>query len=361
MHMHVTPDNLFLDAVLRHATQQYARFPGRSNNPPPRLALQHLERLGVAPAFHSDKDRIPLYQEVLIGPQHPYYRLPQLRDLVALETQARFDTDAEGLRRELTIPSTIEKLSMAWSDATDFAFDKLCAVTRNLKQLSLQIPAAASLIGPGLHSRIFSVRAQFNDQLEHVDLYQGEFSAGKEVPDFDNNIMLCPPLPEFKRLLHLSIILYFLVGHACDHPSPFKLRSHLPPNLESLGLYTDNATNAMRFIADLDAELQNLIIRSAERHTLCSVYLDGRQIEREAADEYGVKLRDSELYYFFYGGAYTRVGDILALWFRRLHDGLKRRARVVIPRGMVVHDVQGEMVPQQEFAQRALKRARLMS
>ncbi|KAL4920706.1 hypothetical protein BDW62DRAFT_198594 [Aspergillus aurantiobrunneus] len=124
----------------------------------------------------------------------------------------------------------------------------------------------------------------------------------------------CCPLAVFSRLRQLNIPIFLLFGHGCLHTSPYKLRSHPPPNIESLALYTANAGDTEGYVQNISLELKNILSENLDipaNHRLRSILFDKADmfsISNElmrAARAKGIGHQSDGDRYLFYGGIQT--------------------------------------------------------
>ncbi|KAL4945095.1 hypothetical protein BDV06DRAFT_55445 [Aspergillus oleicola] len=205
-----------------------------------------------------------------------YWNLPRLKSLTIL--------NAEMTRDVKKIPSTIENLTIQGTNLQPH-LTSLLSLTQNLRQLSLfldveyssSLPADddAHPMGPLQYAQTWMMLSHLKDQLEYLDLYQGAmglFNTTTCTPPFfatddpsnpsAHLPSFCPPLTEFTKLRQLNIPLLGLYGYSCIHEPGTKFANHLPPALESLGLYAhaEDAPWSGQYFAPLDIELENIAV-----------------------------------------------------------------------------------------------------
>ncbi|KAL4958185.1 hypothetical protein BDW69DRAFT_179964 [Aspergillus filifer] len=222
-----------------------------------------------------------------------YWHLPRLKSLTILNAE---------MARDLKIrhPSTIEQLTLMGASLQPH-LPSLLSLTTNLRQLSLFIDVEYSLppvdtdddndnhndndteglpTGPLQYSQIWKMLSHLKNQLEYLDLYQTAlylpstsdtpqtppFFATDDPRDPSAHVSpFCPPLTEFSKIRQLSIPLIGLYGHNCEHEPGTKFANHLPPKLESLGLYAhaEDAPWTEQYFAPLDIELESIALSAS--------------------------------------------------------------------------------------------------
>jgi hypothetical protein len=159
----------------------------------------------------------------------------------------------------------------------------------------------------------------------------------------------CPPLSQFTKVRQLNITPLGLHGYLCTHRDGRKFSNHLPPNVQSVGIYTDAGDWVKRYFNNgLDEELEG--VASAAR--LGAVVGDSThagtidtQKLRAACGEKGIFYSQDGERYLFYCGTKTSWGDTNDGSPQGTQQGpiSQRDPGRVIPRGMVVHDGRGRL------------------
>jgi hypothetical protein len=119
----------------------------------------------------------------------------------------------------------------------------------------------------------------FSDHLEYLDLYHSSATIMSSAPDLFDDFPLseedtevtpfCPPLTEFTKLRQLNITPLGLAGYQCAHPAGCKFRNHLPPKLESNGIYMDPGDWAREHFHSLDRELEGIALKGSRNGGGC--------------------------------------------------------------------------------------------
>ncbi|KAL4960047.1 uncharacterized protein BDV14DRAFT_149455 [Aspergillus stella-maris] len=278
----------FFERIVRIATGNYPlprAFRGKYR---PMHKVESIQASGremlVNPCYPS-----PSRGKTSISDYKNYWHLPRLKSLTILNAE---------MARDLKIrhPSTIEQLTLMGGSLQPH-LPSLLSLTTNLRQLSLFIDVEYSVspldldddydndtegLPTGLlqYPQIWTMLSHLKNQLEYLDLYQTAlcppststsnttahnppFFATDDPRDPSAHIPpFCPPLTEFSKLRQLSIPLIGLYGHDCEHEPGTKFANHLPPRLESLGLYAhaEDAPWTEQYFAPLDIELENIAL-----------------------------------------------------------------------------------------------------
>jgi hypothetical protein len=243
--------------------------------------------------------------------------------------------------------------------------------TRNLRQLSLKLMNEFASRnehngdpnGPRVWKEAWEMLRRFKDTLEYLDLYQPPFNMKPGAPAlFDNScagrygrelMPFCPPLAEFKNLRQLNLPPLGLHGYQCDHPDGQKFRNHLPPNLESIGIYTDPGKWVQQYFYYLDTELEGIALEGSRAGgRLRAVVCDSTHAGR--IDTHGLQAACAAngIFYSGEGDKYLFYCGRESLWRDIIDSELcsdpkerfeKRDPGRVIPRGMVVNDIPGRL------------------
>ncbi|KAI9376730.1 hypothetical protein BJX61DRAFT_538635 [Aspergillus egyptiacus] len=292
-----------------------------------------------------------------------YFRLPALKKLTLLNGNPSSSWNPVDA---FTSRQSIEELTITGLPCHHHLHVPPTLVPR-LRQLSLKLNPNEhhqqdldKSVWPTLHS--------LREQLEYLDLCPSEDSSGNRyplsLPSERDPEPFCPPLQDFPKLRHLNISPHHLAGHRCPHPPPTKLRSHLPPNLQSLGLYfSDPSSSTTKPIAQLSTELAGIVtVGAADKDgQLRSIVVEKRhapddfapddvfpldELEKEAA-RHGVFFSAEGDKYLFSAGDRTRWGYLnrcheMSLSPVRDEERMTDPARV-IPVGMEVNGYRGRL------------------
>ncbi|KAL5336527.1 hypothetical protein BJX70DRAFT_372240 [Aspergillus crustosus] len=311
--------------------------------------LQKLKTLHVSPRLLClARDAPRGYEEFpcsIDEADRPYYRLPQLTELFGhLVTTGDLVSQIPNMSK---IPGRIEKLALYAPNfgevsvdsqgrikyfPTDiFELNTLLNFTPRLRQLTLRLPKVIPFISDsadeeprnamhdaGLYRAMWRAIERFDQQLEYLDIYQ-DFRDSKEVGAVRLPVPgYCCPLAKFTRLRQLNLPPFLLAGYTCWCATPFKLRSHLPPNLEVLGLYTHGIWGDYKYVKKLRTELANMVsdntritggrsIHTIAYDATCSkarVYTE----MRVNAKARGIRLVHSDEDTLMHGGRETAIG-----------------------------------------------------
>ncbi|KAL3483129.1 hypothetical protein BJX62DRAFT_86482 [Aspergillus germanicus] len=386
LNMQVWPskDDPFLDLVLGDATK---RWPDQSL-PLETRPLQQLKYLSIAPKPERTLVAKTTNDPFAIDERRPYMRLPILIDFTALHTE----TTKQILGTNT--PTKITALAINGPNMDKLHLSKVLSLTPRLRHLTISLTGDARILksntprptyleGPALYTGLWKTLSTLKNQLEYLDLHQCRmpyYDYRKWFSDHPD-VILCPPLPEFTKLRQLSIALLLLTGYNCPHATDHtSLSAHLPPNLESLGLYTFGAGLLKKYMPEYERALAELVTPSNSPH-LRSVILDdhtnpatreaGLEDEHElhdtklerAAVRRGVTYRVDGARWLFYGGWETLFGQAavrgrseLELEFKAGHRD--NWPRWVIPRGMTVFGFKGKLYDRRKPAVPKTRRRR---
>jgi hypothetical protein len=388
LNMQVWPskDDPFLDVILGDATK---RWPGQSL-PLVTRPLQQVRYLAIAPKPERTLVGKTTNDPFVIDERRPYMRLPNLVEFTALHTE----TTKQIL--DTKTPTKITALAINGPNMDKLHLSKVLSLTPRLRHLTLSLTRDARILksntarptyheGPALYTELWKTLSTLKDQLKYLDLHQCRmpyydyrkwFGFG-DRPD----VIVCPPLPEFTKLRQLSIALLLLTGYNCPHAANHtSLCAHLPPNLESLGLYTFGAGLLHKYMPEYQRALAELVTPLNSPH-LRSVVLDdytnpatteaGLEDEHElhlsklerAAIRRGVTYRVDAARWLFYGGWETPFGQAAVrgrsereLVFKGGHRD--NWPRWVIPRGMMVFGFKGKLYDRRKPAVAKTRRRR---
>ncbi|KAL4811056.1 hypothetical protein BDV18DRAFT_155666 [Aspergillus unguis] len=242
---------------------------------PAAIAFQNLADLSIAPRDYHCAPHARPFVVTCISLERPFWRLPALKSLHAVKAYAALGWDSPVT--DLNHASKIENLSIGLTD-DDYNLEALLSAVPNLKQLAVSLPTQfPERHGPTLHQRLWDALLPLKDQLEYLDIHQDAFQALSSEGLFpgDTRREFCPPLAQFTALEHLNLTPLLLAGYNCEHLEPTKCRSHLPPGLVSLGIYTENQTYLLEHFGSLQAELGSLVVPSLRAIVIDSTGVDG--------------------------------------------------------------------------------------
>ncbi|KAL4806828.1 hypothetical protein BDV18DRAFT_159997 [Aspergillus unguis] len=338
---------------------------GLSDCARPGLAFQNLEVLMVAPWYKVDRTDIlgqlienSRFRTLGLGSDAPYYRLPKLKELVVVPSYVK-DIEQH--------TNALEKITLTEIDGRLDKYAVLIQGSRNLRHLTLHFgyaPGRSGIRSPypaytplGLHQQLWPMLYHLKGQLEYLDLYQDkiDYLPGDDYFPYYESKSWCPCLDEFTKLRQLSItLLLLLAGHRCKHNAPEKMRSHLPPNIETLGLYCEDSTWMADYL-DLGAELEEVVIAGAAGRKLRSIVTDESGTiplgtMQKAALRYSMPLHADGAKYLFYGGKESPFANEFEYYQGRITEPQllqklcdKKVAGYSIPRGLEVYGIKGQL------------------
>ncbi|KAL3462395.1 hypothetical protein BJX64DRAFT_288296 [Aspergillus heterothallicus] len=374
-HVWHSEDDRWMDRIMNYATTPnrmwvaYSQFGAR----PP---LQKLQRLHAAARKVMHFERVagndPTGRPVYDGVQYPfvvdnpgrdYWRLPALKDFMALSVTGHRSIQA------LNSASRIEQLMLNSRIMFQLHLSSWLRWCSGLRAFSIRLPADefGSVSdpnednGPRLWNDLFTALRGVQDRLEYLDIYQQRI-----YPDtqsfanwFDVNApAFCPPLPNFTALRQLNIPLTLLAGWRCTtHGHAQRMSSHLPLNIRTLGLYTMDPGTLRQIInpQDVRYELVNMVQTAAKNGLDCLVW-DSSHARTQALED-GAMLAEANtrnLYVVNTDAAdvllcagretmpyYTMLDRSTEASVRNLVQG--RRPWDVIPIGLTIHGIVGKM------------------
>ncbi|KAL4806266.1 hypothetical protein BDV18DRAFT_160333 [Aspergillus unguis] len=368
--------------------------------PKSELPLERLRKLHVAP--HRTKPWIMSPPRTHVCEvnfdNRPYWYLPALQDFAAYQAKCVTSSGPMRLLNDSSITTQIERLTLYGPVAHDLDLPMWFRVCPRLKQFTLRLPGDS--IGQpsiqednGVHfmASLWNMLLPYKDQLEYLDIYQEQLAAAtfsKWYTDHLRNERLrsmgvkpvqgsyiCPPLAEFTKLRMVCLNWFLLCGHDCYHTSPFKMRSHLPPNIESLGLYVKqilpyqeyvqgNVEEELARIMDettitkvvVDPWLNELALAPINSHHLKNITPDVAYPLINMPDYPTEKLHDWAYRkgisadpkgerYLFYGGRRTYIGQSVS-GMAGTHNQRPMWSRGVIPFGLEVFGFEGHLIDQ---------------
>ncbi|KAL2818176.1 hypothetical protein BDW59DRAFT_152226 [Aspergillus cavernicola] len=330
--------------------------------------LQRLQRLEVTTWMIRGANQVVTAGAPFeISEEHrPFYRLPRLKELTTF--RARITQSVADLDDLSNIPKTIERLTLHGLALHLMHPKRMLELTPHLRQLTLHIPGNPGNVivdplennGPSLYQRLWDWLLPFKHQLEYLDLYQEEVHRMVFL-DWHNaspGTNFCVPLREFTRLRQLNIPLLMLAGNSCAlHDHPVKFRNHLPPNIETLGLYTNDLASLDRWVdpTRVRKELKGIVQEGTHRRNwLKTIILDDyhqgnlpARTMRRIAYRRGIAWFTSSDRFLFRGGqdtplAITAQGGGMSR--EDLHAAIESLLQQwVMPQGLTVHGIEGEM------------------
>ncbi|KAL4884297.1 hypothetical protein BJY04DRAFT_215725 [Aspergillus karnatakaensis] len=389
----------FLDQILGYAVgRNTARFQFD------KLPMQNLISLHVAPQIVRLPGARGVGYEIAVAPpggqpttakgledypceidevSRPYYRLPALKELFA--NIVRTGDLASQIANPTQLPNRIEKLAFqsplfgervlgGYFPARAFEFNSLLSFAPRLRQLTLRLPkfietdpnTTGGEVLNGMHDvklydQMWRAIDRFSQQLEYLDIYS-EMRDPQNIGSIRNEPEAwnyCCPLAKFVRLRQLNLPIFLLAGYKCWCAAPFKLRKHLPLNLEVLGLYTHTIWGEHSYIESLEDELGNLVSNQVlieggrDLHTIvydAECEIDGTDIYtklRDNSEERGIRLIESEELFLIQGGLQTEIawsvaGDVTADEWLEINKALEPES--VLPVGLSVLGYHGTNV-----------------
>lgn len=336
--------------------------------------LANVERVrvgGPANSFRSHRTSMSHYKS--------YWSLPKLKELVMLNADISADLESQ-------TPSGIEHLTVQSEDFLQPHLSTLFTSISNLRCLTLGLQVDHTVRrwypdaetgevlpdGPHQYLRVWRIISHLKNTLCFLELYQDKRDFGlppsESLPVFATDRgwnggelpHFCPPLGEFTKLRQLNIPVLGLHGHNCEHEEGTKFGNHLPPNLESLGLYADGGNWMDRHFCALDHELESIAVAGSMgrggslRAITCDVptgTATGSSVTKrmkDAALANGIMYISNVKNYLFYGGLHTFWACCNITQFSRdswVDESFIERKDPgrVIPRGMTVHGYKGRL------------------
>ncbi|KAJ0417323.1 hypothetical protein BJY00DRAFT_289998 [Aspergillus carlsbadensis] len=376
LHVWHSEDDRYLDRVMNYATRRggmwraHARLTPDDTEPP--LAqvetlvaaarkVRHFERvLGNNPNGRPVFDGCQ-YPFVVDSTKRPYWRLPKLLDFTGISV-----TSDDSLAN-LNSASTVRQLTLNSRIMFQLHLDSWLRWCTDLRALSIHIPAdefgSVSDInennGPVLWNALFTALGPLARQLEYLDIYQECIYPDTDTFDswFDDNRPCCPPLATFTGLRQLNIPVTILAGWQCIHNDGARFATHLPPNIKTLGVYTDDPQTLTKVMRPqvIQNELLGMVRAAAANGLACLVWDIAHAETLALPDE--PMLAEAERLNLYVEN--VDAGDVLlcagaetmAAWsimnrssmatMRNLAED--KRAPHVIPAGISVHGLAGQM------------------
>ncbi|KAL2868898.1 uncharacterized protein BJX67DRAFT_349496 [Aspergillus lucknowensis] len=347
--LHTGIRDAFLARILHFAIERRA-----TAEQVPGIAFQKLEKLYVSPSNCLDRYagqlRVIPYSQTSLDRYRRYHHLPRLKEFVILNGSI-----SEGAIKR---PTPFEQLALPRINNFLPQIEPLFRMSSGLRHLSF---SSRYQKGPQFHRSFWPTLNHLKDTLEYLDFYEEHYDhmpgQKKYFPDLQE-LSFCPPLAEFTKLRYLATTPLLLLGHRCKHETPDKLRSHLPPNLESLGFYTYRTDWLASHIPYFEIELEAIVLDAIPRRKLSSICLDfdnrlplGKM--RHAATEHGITFRTDGSSCMLYAGRESpfaeasRGGITISALAETL---LSRKTAEIIPRCMTVQSVKGKLDIAHSFA-----------
>jgi hypothetical protein len=377
IHVWHTEDDRFLDRIMNYATvrggmwRSLAGLTPDDTDPP----LGKVETLtaaarkvrhfqgplgdhdGFRPIF--DGHQYPFVVDVT---KRPYWRLPNLVDFTGISVTGDDSVahlDSASNIRHLTLNSRIMfQLQLG-------SWLRWCT---DLRTLSIRLPAdefgsvsdPSENNGPDLWNALFAALAPFTQQLEYLDIYQKRIYPQTDTFDnwFDHEKPCCPPLATFTALRQLNIPMMILAGWQCIHTDGARFATHLPPNIETLGVYTEDPQTLTEQMhpAVIYNELVGMVRSAAANGLACLVWDTSHALVHRLPEEPMLDEAQRLNLYVEYGDARDVLlcagGETLAavsiqdgsvMPSRRAQERKNRRFAEVIPEGLQVHGIRGQM------------------
>ncbi|KAL3463449.1 hypothetical protein BJX64DRAFT_287467 [Aspergillus heterothallicus] len=336
------PNDPFLERIL------YVAGAFRNNNSVG-IAFQNLEVLNVAPNNTRNQylgsSGVVRNGQTVLSSRRQYQNLPKLKELRLLA--GRIDHNAV---QDVT---AVEKLCLADIHNYRDQIEPLLSLSSELRQLSI---SSRYEKGPLFHSKFWPFISHLKDKLEYLDFYESPHNympnQTRYFHEVDDELSFCPPLAEFTKLRVLKTTPLILYGHNCKvHNTPRKLRSHMPPNLESLGLYTERSAWLSTYIPQLESELEGIVLDAIPRQKLSHIVVDSidrfpYMKMRTAAEQHNIRCVTPSGA-MACGGTETTFADQCLP--RNSTDAIKLNlsrniaAAAMLPKRMQVHSLDGTM------------------
>ncbi|KAL2842745.1 hypothetical protein BJY01DRAFT_248899 [Aspergillus pseudoustus] len=314
------------------------------------LAFQKLEVLNIAPNNVRDPylggSKVIRNGQTVLSGKRQYQRLPKLKEFTFLEGRIEYNAVQD--------KTALQKLCLPEIDNYIGLIEPLLGLSSDLRQLSI---SSSYEKGPKFHHKFWPTIMHLKDQLEYLDFFEPNHdympNQIRYFYDVDKKLSFCPPLAEFTKLRVLKTTPLILYGYKCSsHETPRKLRSHMPPNLESLGLYTKRSMWLTTHIPHLESELEGIVLDATPRQKLSHITVDCpdrlpfTKMRIAAAQRNIPFIGPSE------GMAYGGRGTTFAhqatpmTMAADIQMSLNREdsAAAMLPKGMRVHTVAGTMV-----------------
>ncbi|RDW83799.1 uncharacterized protein DSM5745_04125 [Aspergillus mulundensis] len=324
---------IFFERILAFATGSLALPDAYLNRPP--LGNLEVFNIGGQPVGSNGG-----HVRVMVSECMPYWQIPSLKTLSIL--------NADEISFPLINPtqrfSAVEHLSIQCSSNVTHLpslFEQMPKLSKLSLQLGVQYSYAtdnddADPTGPAQWVGIWRMLYHLKDRLEYLDLRQDAivFSEASDptAPYFHTQRAdgtplepFCPPLHEFANLRHLHIPILGLAGHNCDlageHGAKLKFASHLPPSVESLGIYGASEPWVQFYFPTLDKELEGVMASGSgageDRHLRAFVY-DGisatNRRHHELIERVGAAAARAGILFLHSGEEYLLRGGEVSAW-----------------------------------------------
>ncbi|KAL3466404.1 hypothetical protein BJX64DRAFT_14024 [Aspergillus heterothallicus] len=371
LNMSVWPsrEDRWLDTILGHATERWPGTPLPLKSRP----LQQLQYLSIAPkpdrSFIDKVTNTPC----VVDNHRPYLRLPNLKEFNALHCEV------DKSIFENTAPTKITALTINGPEFDRVHLAQVLKLTPQIRHLSLSLSGEATamqtgalrptrLKGPAFYTELWKILLPLKDQLEYLDLHQNHMAYNTYRAWFlaRQDISTCAPLAQFPKLRHLNVPILVMAGHnRCPHPSgdttnpnAHFLTAHLPPNIESLGLYTGGSELLATYLQDYESCLADIASSKKSPHIRAIVLdnmtgakedkLHDAKLER-AASRAGIFYQKQGGLFLLYGGweapfARTCVRSRTVTQLKIVQIRRGERPGLVIPFGMKVSGFEGKLV-----------------
>lgn len=245
IHNHQPMMDPWLGRVLGYAIGKHADLLCLDHVP-----MQMVTVLRVAPRLPvMDRSRLAdvltAYRCVISEEYHPYHRLPRLKHLVGCGMI--FSPPVGHIKDPEQNPSKIESLFLFGTGIRGLRLRGLLRLSPKLRKFALHLPGDYYTTSGRFETNdasfilsLWSMLDSFKDQLEYLDIRYDRLKPRTFNSWFRAGTSFCCPLAQFPQLRQLSIPIFLIIGHNCQHTGSLALCNHLPPNIVTLGLYTAN-------------------------------------------------------------------------------------------------------------------------
>ncbi|KAL3469923.1 hypothetical protein BJX99DRAFT_264739 [Aspergillus californicus] len=184
------------------------------------LEQQPMKALGTfyaSPRYLGGQPAGPI---VISDTQRPIYRLPQLKELMAIMMQTDIDSNINFKSKveQLTLDSLLYKIRLP----------TLLNLFPNIRQLTLCIAGSPTLGGPDMEENtepafiksLWEMLEKYKHRLEYLDIYQDSprpVNSDQLLAKAYQASHYCPPFSDFTLLRQLSIPFTYLAGWKCKH------------------------------------------------------------------------------------------------------------------------------------------------
>jgi hypothetical protein len=376
IHVWHSEDDRFLDRIMNYATVRHGMWrsfaqltPGDTEPPLAKVEtltvaarkIRHFEgplgdHEGYRPLFDGYQ-----YPFVIDATKRPYWRLPSLVDFTGISV-----TGDDSLTH-LNSSSRIRHLTLNTRIMFKLQLGSWLRWCTDLRSLSIKLPAdefgsvsdPSENNGPVLWNTLFAALAPFTGQLEYLDIYQKRIYLQTDTFDnwFDHEKLCCPPLATFPALRQLNIPVTILAGWRCIHDDGARFATHLPPNIKTLGIYTEDPHTLIEQMHQgvIYNELVGMVRSAAASGLACLVWDTSHAAVHTLPDE--PMLAEAQRLNLYVEN--TEASDVLlcagsetvAAWSitdRSIMSTIEeleeqKRFTDVIPEGLQVHGLRGQM------------------